>query len=183
MARKGMGVVYTRTSSGRPLRRPPSAAQRLALLARFYEPHHAALTTAVDRALAAHGTCLVRGGHASRRARCPTRTTRTRTARTSASAPTRATRPRGYATPRRPPSRRWAGAWRSTAPSPARSCRCAIAARTAGCAPSYRGPPRPLHGRTLGRARARVRRGQRAHRAGADSDRFCPVTIAASRVP
>jgi N-formylglutamate deformylase len=63
MAQKGMGVVYTRTSSGRPLRRPPSTAQRRHLLARFYEPHHAALTTAVDRALAAHGTCLVRGGH------------------------------------------------------------------------------------------------------------------------
>ena len=63
MARKGMGVVYTRTSSGRPLRRPPSVAQRRDLLARFYEPHHAALTTAVDRALAAHGTCLVLDGH------------------------------------------------------------------------------------------------------------------------
>jgi N-formylglutamate amidohydrolase len=33
------------------------------LLARFYEPHHAALTSAVQGALAAHGTCLLLDGH------------------------------------------------------------------------------------------------------------------------
>jgi N-formylglutamate amidohydrolase len=59
MAKKGMGVVYARTSSGRPLRRPPSADQRRHLLTRFYEPHHAALTSAVEAALAAHGTLPV----------------------------------------------------------------------------------------------------------------------------
>src|ERR1700722_20212444 len=32
MAQKGMGVIYTRTSSGRPLRRSPSTAQRRHLL-------------------------------------------------------------------------------------------------------------------------------------------------------
>jgi N-formylglutamate amidohydrolase len=63
MARKGMGVVYTCTASGQPLRRPPSADQRQRLLTRFYDPHHAALTTAVEAALAAHGTCLLVDGH------------------------------------------------------------------------------------------------------------------------
>jgi len=47
MARKGMGVVYERTAAGHPLRHPPSAEHRRHLLARFYEPHHAALTAAV----------------------------------------------------------------------------------------------------------------------------------------
>jgi len=63
MARKGMGVIYERTASGQPLRRPPSAPERRGLLARFYEPHHAALTTAVQAALDAHGACLVLDGH------------------------------------------------------------------------------------------------------------------------
>jgi N-formylglutamate deformylase len=63
MARKGMGVVYERTAAGHPLRHPPSAEHRRDLLAHFYDPHHAALTTAVDTALAAHGTCLLIDGH------------------------------------------------------------------------------------------------------------------------
>ena len=63
MARKGMGVVYSRTSSGAPLRRPLSDDERGRLLARFYEPHHAALTAAVDDALAADGTCFLLDGH------------------------------------------------------------------------------------------------------------------------
>ena len=63
MAQKGMGVVYTCTASGQQLRRPPSAAQRHELLTRFYEPHHADLTRAVDAALHAHGRCLVLDGH------------------------------------------------------------------------------------------------------------------------
>jgi N-formylglutamate deformylase len=63
MVGKGMGVIYTRTATGHPLRRPPSADERRRLLARFYEPHHAALTTAIETALGAHGTCLVLDGH------------------------------------------------------------------------------------------------------------------------
>ncbi len=63
MARKGMGVVYERTAAGAVLRRTPSTAERQRLVARFYEPHHAALTAAVDAALAVHGTCLVIDGH------------------------------------------------------------------------------------------------------------------------
>jgi N-formylglutamate amidohydrolase len=63
MTRKGMGVVYERTAAGHALRRPPSAEYRRELLARLYEPHHAALTAAVEAALAAHGTCLLVDGH------------------------------------------------------------------------------------------------------------------------
>jgi N-formylglutamate deformylase len=63
MVAKGMGVVHTKTASGRPLRRSPSVDQRRQLLARFYEPHHAALTKAVEAAFTAHGSCLVLDGH------------------------------------------------------------------------------------------------------------------------
>jgi len=63
MARKGMGAVYTRTADSQPLRAEPSADERARLLSRFYEPHHARLTAAVDAALAAHGRCLVFDGH------------------------------------------------------------------------------------------------------------------------
>ena len=63
MATKGMGVIYERTASGQALRRPPSAPERARLLARFYVPHHARLTAAVQAALDAHGTCLVLDAH------------------------------------------------------------------------------------------------------------------------
>ncbi len=59
MAARGMGVIYTLTSEGRPLRHPPSSSQRAALLERFYKPHHLALTTAVSAALSAHDSALV----------------------------------------------------------------------------------------------------------------------------
>ena len=51
MSAMGMGVVYTRTADGRPLRRPPSAKERRALLDTFYEPHHAKLERAVETEL------------------------------------------------------------------------------------------------------------------------------------
>lgn len=63
MARKGMGVIYTKTTSGHPLRRPPSTDEHRNLLARFYDPHHHALTAAVEAALATHETCIVIDGH------------------------------------------------------------------------------------------------------------------------
>jgi N-formylglutamate amidohydrolase len=62
MAKKGMGVVYNRTSSGSPLR-DLSSDQRRDLVARFYEPHHAALTSAVQAALDTHDACLLVDGH------------------------------------------------------------------------------------------------------------------------
>jgi N-formylglutamate amidohydrolase len=63
MAARGMGVIYTRTTDGKELRRPPTAAQRTALIARYYRPHHAAVDAAVDAALGAHGRCLVLDCH------------------------------------------------------------------------------------------------------------------------
>ena len=63
MARRGMGVIYTRTSEGAPLRVAPDPATRAALLARFYWPHHAALTAATDGALVAHGRCRILDCH------------------------------------------------------------------------------------------------------------------------
>ena len=59
MARRGMGAVYSVTSGLEPLRRALTPAERQRLIERFYLPHHAVLTLAVDRALARHGRCLV----------------------------------------------------------------------------------------------------------------------------
>lgn len=63
MSRKGMGVIYTRTSNGSPLRDDPSAGEREALLEEYYRPHHARLTAAVAAALAAHDRCLLIDAH------------------------------------------------------------------------------------------------------------------------
>lgn len=63
MSARGMGVIYTHTSQRARLRHEPSTEERIALLSRFYEPHHAALTTAVEGALAADGSCLVLDAH------------------------------------------------------------------------------------------------------------------------
>ena len=52
MATRGMGVIYTRTSTGKILRHRPSAQARPNLVIRFYIPHHRALPAAVDTALA-----------------------------------------------------------------------------------------------------------------------------------
>ena len=59
MASHGMGLIYTRLSDGRPLRSAPTPEERQVLIARFYDPHHEALTTAVRAALAEHDCCLV----------------------------------------------------------------------------------------------------------------------------
>ena len=63
MARRGMGVIYSRTSSGRPIRREPTLTQRKNLIERFYTPHHRTLTEAVDRALTSHGHALLLDCH------------------------------------------------------------------------------------------------------------------------
>ncbi len=63
MSRVGMGVVYTRTAAGKRLRRDLSDANRVALIEKFYDPHHAALTSAVDQALADTGGCLILDCH------------------------------------------------------------------------------------------------------------------------
>lgn len=59
MVARGMGVIYTRTADGRPLRIVPSPAERDALVSRFYHPHHQAITDTVRLALNEHGSCLI----------------------------------------------------------------------------------------------------------------------------
>ena len=71
MARRGLGVIYERTSNGERLRHALDASTRTRLLAEFYVPHHARLASAVDRALAEHGRCLVIDCHSFPRAPLP----------------------------------------------------------------------------------------------------------------
>ena len=59
MAARGMGVIYTRTSGGEPLRAPPSPEELTLLIDRFYRPHHRRLSKAVEGALEEHGYALV----------------------------------------------------------------------------------------------------------------------------
>jgi N-formylglutamate deformylase len=59
MAARGMGAVYVSTTDGAPLRDSLTARQREGLLARFYQPHHADLDAAVQRALDVSGSCLI----------------------------------------------------------------------------------------------------------------------------
>lgn len=51
MSNVGMGVLYEKTSDGRPLRRKLSSEERRGLLDKWYFPHHRRLTAAVDSAL------------------------------------------------------------------------------------------------------------------------------------
>ena len=59
MARHGLGVLYERGHDGTPLRVRPAPARREWYLDRWYRPHHAALTQAVDAALARAGRVLL----------------------------------------------------------------------------------------------------------------------------
>jgi N-formylglutamate amidohydrolase len=63
MAAKGMGVIYTLTSSGQPLRKAPSTQERDELLSTYYLPHHLRLAQEVDAALAVHDRCLIVDAH------------------------------------------------------------------------------------------------------------------------
>lgn len=62
MERVGQGVVYTRASDGRVLR-DPDPVGRQHLVERLYRPWHRQLSTLVDEALEAFGTCLVLDCH------------------------------------------------------------------------------------------------------------------------
>jgi N-formylglutamate deformylase len=63
MAARGMGAVYMATTDGTTLRASLSADQRAELLARFYEPHHAALEAATETVLHVTERCLILDGH------------------------------------------------------------------------------------------------------------------------
>ncbi len=59
MAQRGMGVIYTRTSSGQCLRHPPTLEERDALIKRYYRPHHQKLADCVSIGLQYFGRCLI----------------------------------------------------------------------------------------------------------------------------
>lgn len=59
MAGCGMGVIYTRTSDGRPLREGPDDLTRSRLLAEYYRPHHAELAAEVAKQVEGFGKALV----------------------------------------------------------------------------------------------------------------------------
>lgn len=59
MSEKGMGAVYTKTSTGRELRCHLSAKERTSLITRYYEPHHERLAKAVEIALVSYGWSLI----------------------------------------------------------------------------------------------------------------------------
>lgn len=63
MAARGMGVVYTKTSFGGPLRRDLAANEHQALLSKFYHPHHDRLTRVVAEVLQQHGVALIVDAH------------------------------------------------------------------------------------------------------------------------
>lgn len=58
----GQGLMYTRTTFGRRLRRLDGSL-REKILRDVYDPHHECLTNAVDEALRKYGKCLIIDGH------------------------------------------------------------------------------------------------------------------------
>jgi N-formylglutamate deformylase len=58
-----MGAVYMATTDGAKLRASLTTSERSSLLARFYEPHHAALELAFQRLLDTHEECLIIDAH------------------------------------------------------------------------------------------------------------------------
>jgi N-formylglutamate amidohydrolase len=63
MSDVGMGVVYTRTSDGRQLRRSLEKSERDKLIEDYYCPHHRALHEAVMASLSDQGCCLIIDAH------------------------------------------------------------------------------------------------------------------------
>jgi len=63
MADRGMGVVYTKTCDGAPLRASLSEADRQTLIDRLYTPHHREFEDAVARCLREHDRCLIIDAH------------------------------------------------------------------------------------------------------------------------
>jgi N-formylglutamate deformylase len=59
MATRGMGVIYTRASTGEVPRAQPSAADRQSILDRWYRPHHLKLERMVNDVIARSGGCLI----------------------------------------------------------------------------------------------------------------------------
>ena len=63
MAWLGMGVIYTKTSRGDPLREYPALDERDALIRRFYVPHHKRLNEAAGGELRRYGAAFILDCH------------------------------------------------------------------------------------------------------------------------
>lgn len=59
MSVRGMGVIYTRTSTGEVLRAQPDPPDRQKCLNRWYWPHHSKLESLVNNVVAQSGVCLI----------------------------------------------------------------------------------------------------------------------------
>jgi N-formylglutamate amidohydrolase len=59
MAARGMGVIYTRTSQGEPLRSDPTPLERQHILDRWYWPHHLKLERLVNEVISQMGQCII----------------------------------------------------------------------------------------------------------------------------
>jgi len=59
MAKKGMGVIYTKSSDGRPLRESIPDAERKQLLDAYYRPYHKRFQKEVQHCLDRFDTCMI----------------------------------------------------------------------------------------------------------------------------
>jgi len=59
MSGRGMGAIYTATSTGSSLRTTVSAPERERIMKRWYRPHHELLTSSVDKVLRREDRCLI----------------------------------------------------------------------------------------------------------------------------
>lgn len=63
MARRGVGVIYERTTRQARLRRPLTGDERAVLLQRFYEPYHAEMAALVQGIVNRFGRCVILDCH------------------------------------------------------------------------------------------------------------------------
>ena len=59
MAERGMGVIYTLTANGLPLRLPMSVEERKILIDKYYQPHHKKLQGYVKACLKKFERCII----------------------------------------------------------------------------------------------------------------------------
>jgi len=63
MSSKGMGAIYTKTSSGADLKRPMNTSEKASFINQFYMPYHDCLTKEATRLLETFNQCLIVDGH------------------------------------------------------------------------------------------------------------------------
>ena len=59
MSQAGMGVIYTRTSHGRKLKRELREQEKIDLITQYYETHHSTLVESVKHELEKYGNALI----------------------------------------------------------------------------------------------------------------------------